>query len=1105
MRETHLETRRLRRRSRSVVAAMLFLLSFASAVSAQTPPPDEIYFPAVQNVTNILVQRINAETVRLDIATWYLSEHAISIAIANRHAAGVPVRLIGDRGAIFEGDVNTRADFYWLASQGVPIRLRFNPTWFPEIIHWKAAIFVGQNTVAFGSANFAPAELAPNSSTDYDDETVMFAHDPVLVNAFKSRFDRIWNDTTPEPQSVYGPPPYLKNWDDACTLEPTGRCDYFTQYPNRVRMTISTARLELPECSDTILTNCNPTPPELIWGQGPDFNNRLTQEIYNESSRIDLVVYRLGVDNITQALLDKHAAGVPVRVIVDKNQYTNPLYPEYWLTHANIDKLWVAGIPVKANNHAGISHMKTLITSTYAGNASSNFSPNWQRDHDYFVPKATKPGVYQAIADRFDIMWNDTAGFGPLVTTGPAAAALATPTNGGTSVSTTPTLIWNRAAWAVSYDVYLGAAGSPMTFRANVPAVMSPNPPNTYTWSPSTALAGGTTYFWKIVSRTNATVVNPNMIATSDTWSFTTAGGPPPPPPGNLPSPWVTQGVGSPSPAGNASFSNGVFTVNGGGADIWGTADSFQYVSQSMTGDFTLVARITSMGNTSSFAKAGIMLRTSTAANAAHVMLDVRPTGDLEFMTRSSSGAATTFLGTAAVPMPLWLRLARSGTSVSASVSADGATWTAASTTTLSGSTLLAGLIVCSHSGSLNTSTFDNVTVTGGAPPPPPPPPPPPGVPSPWVSQDVGAASPAGSASFSNGVFTVNGAGADIWGTADAFQFVNQPISGDLTLVARVTTVENTSPVAKAGIMLRTSTAAGSAHVILDLRPTGDIEFMTRGTTGAATTWLNSATQFAPAWLRLVRSGSTVTASVSANGSTWSTVGSTTFNSGTVLVGLVVCAHDATLNTSTFDNVSVTGGAPPPPPPPPPNVVIYASDIPAGARHGSMWATAADGLSPNGTKLVTSDTGFNTANNALASPTQYVDVTFTANANTPYTFWMRMQALNNSTGNDSVWVQFNDATISGSPAYRIGTTVGLLVNLASDSSGSSLNGWGWRNTAWWLSQTTTVSFPTTGTHTLRIQIREDGVQFDQIVLSPGAYLTDAPGLMTGDQTIVPKP
>ena len=156
---------RIERQIRHILTALaggILLLGAAASAGAS----DQIYFSATDNVTNVLVQYINAETVRLDISSWYLSEHAISIAVANRFAAGVPVRLIGDRGAIFEADLNTRKEFYWLANQGVPIRLRFNPTWYPEIDHWKAAIFVGQNTVEFGSGNFAPTELAPISSTN---------------------------------------------------------------------------------------------------------------------------------------------------------------------------------------------------------------------------------------------------------------------------------------------------------------------------------------------------------------------------------------------------------------------------------------------------------------------------------------------------------------------------------------------------------------------------------------------------------------------------------------------------------------------------------------------------------------------------------------------------------------------------------------------------------------------------------------------------------------------------------------------------------------------------------------------------------------------------
>ena len=116
-----------------------------------------------------------------------------------------------------------------------------------------------------------------------------------------------------------------------------------------------------------------------------------------------------------------------------------------------------------------------------------------------------------------------------------------------------------------------------------------------------------------------------------------------------------------------------------------------------------------------------------------------------------------------------------------------------------------------------------------------------------------------------------------------------------------------------------------------------------------------------------------------------------------------------------------------------------------------------------------------------------------------------MKAVGNSKLNDSVWVQFSDAQANGSPVYPINSTNGLLVNLATDSTASSLNGWGWQNTAYWLSQATTITFPTTGTHTLRIQVREDGVQLDQIVLSPTTYLSSPPGPPSNDATIVPKP
>jgi hypothetical protein len=50
-----------------------------------------------------------------------------------------------------------------------------------------------------------------------------------------------------------------------------------------------------------------------------------------------------------------------------------------------------------------------------------------------------------------------------------------------------------------------------------------------------------------------------------------------------------------------------------------------------------------------------------------------------------------------------------------------------------------------------------------------------------------------------------------------------------------------------------------------------------------------------------------------------------------------------------------------------------------------------------------------------------------------------------------------------------------------------------------------VRFATSGTHTLRIQQREDGISIDQIVLSSSTYFSSAPGSNRDDATILEPP
>ncbi|PYX93728.1 MAG: hypothetical protein DMG67_03480 [Acidobacteria bacterium] len=96
-------------------------------------------------------------------------------------------------------------------------------------------------------------------------------------------------------------------------------------------------------------------------------------------------------------------------------------------------------------------------------------------------------------------------------------------------------------------------------------------------------------------------------------------------PSATLPAGWSDTDIGTVGVAGSASFSNGVFTVNGSGSDIWSSADSFNYASESLSGDVTITARVASQQNTNAWAKSGVMIRETTAANSSYVFVFVTP------------------------------------------------------------------------------------------------------------------------------------------------------------------------------------------------------------------------------------------------------------------------------------------------------------------------------------------------------------------------------------------------------------------------------------------------------------------------------------------------
>src|SRR6185369_1174451 len=190
-----------------------------------------------------------------------------------------------------------------------------------------------------------------------------------------------------------------------------------------------------------------------------------------------------------------------------------------------------------------------------------------------------------------------------------------------------------------------------------------------------------------------------------------------------------------------------------------------------------------------------------------------------------------------------------------------------------------------------------------------------------WSHADVGAVGATGNASASGASFTVTGAGADVWGTADALHYAYRTLDGDGTIVARVASIQLVNNWTKAGVMIRNSLAPGAAQgfMLVAASASKGVPFQRRLADGNNSVSTSGSQSTAPRWVKLVRVGNTIGGYESANGVSWTLVASDTFTMGTtVLVGLGVSSHVAGTNaTAVFDNVTVTAAGSPPPNVPP--------------------------------------------------------------------------------------------------------------------------------------------------------------------------------------------
>lgn len=376
---------------------------------------------------------------------------------------------------------------------------------------------------------------------------------------------------------------------------------------------------------------------------------------------------------------------------------------------------------------------------------------------------------------------------------------------------------------------------------------------------------------------------------------------------------WANRNIGAASGSSSPESATAV-RVTATGDNIWGTADAFHFVYGQLSGDFDISGRVANFDVANEWSKAGLMIRESLNANSRNVYALTSPGTGVALQARSATGGTTTRVDGPVVAVPVWLRLVRAGSTYTAYHSLDGDNWTRISSQTVSmPSTVYVGVAVTSRATTSATAVVDNIALTTGASAPSTPPPA-----STWSNRDIGSPARSGSFSQSSGTLTVNGAGRDIWNTSDQFHFAYQQFSGDVELIARVSSLTATETWAKAGVMIRASLDGQSRHAMMLASKAGGWSFQRRIATGGQSYMDAGPAGVAPGWVRLVREGDLISAYVSSDGSRWTLVGTDRISmSSSVYVGVAVTSHNSLLMArGTFTNFTVRkptpGGNTPP-------------------------------------------------------------------------------------------------------------------------------------------------------------------------------------------------
>lgn len=364
---------------------------------------------------------------------------------------------------------------------------------------------------------------------------------------------------------------------------------------------------------------------------------------------------------------------------------------------------------------------------------------------------------------------------------------------------------------------------------------------------------------------------------------------------------WNSLDIGASLPGGTNGTSDG-FSVWGAGEDIWNLSDNFRFVYRALKGDGVIITRLSDFAAPDTWSKAGLMIRETLQEGSKHASIFRSGSQGLAFQHRGDTNGWSVH-NAGSNSSAAWMKLQRQGSTLIGSYSHDAVTWTTLGQVNVGMHTsVYIGLALTSHANAYAGVSFNSVSISdaggGGEWSP---------GPSGWTSADVGSPQLAGSTSAYMDGLALTAAGGDVWGTSDQFRFAYQQLSGDGSIVALVRGLTAADDWSKAGVKIRDTMSANSAHAFMLLSGTQGLAFQRRSTAGGMSSHTAGPLVGGPVWVRLQRSGSTITGSYSWDGVNWATAGSDTISMGsTVYVGLALSSRSPFgYSMAYFTNVSI--------------------------------------------------------------------------------------------------------------------------------------------------------------------------------------------------------